>query len=218
MLGDLDLREAEGAHHLDQDDDAGDDRRRATLVQAAGPRGARPAASPRARRTSAGSPRARACSRGRARGRRGRGADRSPPARSACRRRRSRVRALARAAPSSDLAISARTSLASASSSAALGGSVAMMTLGVAHGADLQRVVEADLDAVADDELGRAAADVDDEGADRSAPARPWPRGRSGEPRARRRGSSRRARSARAARRGRRPSSRRRGPRWSRSR
>ncbi len=34
MLGDRDLLEAEGAHRLDQDHDAGDDRRRAVGVQA----------------------------------------------------------------------------------------------------------------------------------------------------------------------------------------
>ena len=34
MLGDLDPLEAEGAHRLDQDHDAGDDRRRAVGVQA----------------------------------------------------------------------------------------------------------------------------------------------------------------------------------------
>ena len=34
VLGDLDLLEAEGAHHLDQDHDAGDDRRRPSRMQA----------------------------------------------------------------------------------------------------------------------------------------------------------------------------------------
>ena len=70
---------------------------------------------------------------------------------------------VASAAPASASSISARTSAASCLELAGLGRVVGDVALGVAHGARLQRGVKADLGAVADDQLGRAAADVDDE-------------------------------------------------------
>ena len=78
------LLEAEGAHHLDQGDDAGDDRRRPVGVHAADQFALLRAGRRRGGRASAGPRAARAGGRGRVSGRRARAPARSPPARSAC--------------------------------------------------------------------------------------------------------------------------------------
>ena len=72
------------------------------------------------------------------------------------------------------------------------------VALGVAHDADLGGHVEGDLAALADHELGRAAADVDHQqpARRRARRARSSRRGRSGAPPRRRRGCGRRSRSA----------------------
>ncbi len=80
------------------------------------------------------------------------------------------------------------------------GGSSREVALGVAHDARLGGHVEVHLAARARDELGRAAADVDDQQRRRRRRGRgpPWRRGRSGAPPRRRSACARRARSGRA--------------------
>ena len=88
-----------------------------------------------------------------------------------------------RSPPSASSAkIRSRTSSASASSSPAAGGSLCQVALGVADDAGLKRGVEDDLAPRADDELGRAAADVDHQGAIDAA-GRPADGAAVGEPR-----------------------------------
>ena len=101
---------------------------------------------------------------------------------------------------------------------ALLGGVVGDVALGVANRARLERCVEGHLRARADDQLGRAAADVHDQRRRRHAAGHGMRPGMSGEPRRRRRESARRARTAREARRRRRRGSRRRALPRSRSR
>ena len=162
VLGDLDRLEAEHPHRLDQDQAAGDDRRRAIRVEARHrapflerQRGEHRAGCASQRRASAGSRR-------RARGRRARGAvDRGERRRRAgdgdavgdVRRTSRRRAARARRGPPRG----------SAPARPSVGGSEWRWRSRVAHRSGLRRDVERDLRAAPDHELGAAAADVDDE-------------------------------------------------------
>ena len=178
VLGDLDLVEPEGAHRLDQDHDAGDDRRRPVRVQAddLGPLGERRRREPREQPLDRRAARGRG--RGPARGRRGRAP--SSTAASEVGVPATAIPFVARASGRSATAASIRerTSAASASSSRGRRGVGGDVALGVADDAGLERGVEVDPVAVADDQLGRAAADVDRRGPARSTAVPRSPRGR----------------------------------------
>ncbi len=116
-------RTGRSAHHLDQDHDPGDDRRRpagvkAGHLEALGKRLCRQLGMHALDRS-----RARASSRGPRRGRMDRAPDRSPRARSACPRRRCPLARRAKSEPLRAPSISERTSLASVSSSPCSAGS-----------------------------------------------------------------------------------------------